>query len=141
MKTIEYHYPNLPWLDRLLNAWPLCLHVESIKPLLEVEYGANPKSPERPAFSALSIRTGVACSTRSLFRNGVFYLRLLWPFGVFVHLRWCGPCRRAFLQAGIGWKLNGRFAILFRIQSDESAERGTWGRNSGQAKGWAAGEH
>lgn len=127
--------------DSLLNHWPLLLDTESIKPIAEVEYGANRQSASLPDCTALAIRTGGACTTRSLFRNGMVYVRLLWPFGLFLHVRWCGNCRRAFLQAGIGWKLNGRFAVLFRVQSDATAAAGTSGPNFGQAPGWSEGEH
>lgn len=134
-KTIEGN-PDSP-----LNRWPLLLDTESIKPIAEVEYGANSQSASVPDYTALTIRTGGACTTRSLFRNGMVYVRLLWPFGVFLHVRWCGSCRRAFLQTGAGWKLNGRFAVLFRVQSDATAAAGTSGPNFGQAPGWSEGEH
>lgn len=124
-----------------LNRWPLLLDTDTIKPLLEVEYGANPVSADAPDLSNLNVRLGADCTTGSLFRNGLVYVRLLWPLGLFIHLRWCGSCRRAFLQAGIGWKLNGRFAILFRVQSDDSAAAGTSGPNYGQAPGWFEGNH
>lgn len=140
MKTLENHYGN-NWLDKLLNAWPFCLDTERIKPVLEVEYGANKETADRPDFKNLEFRTGADCTTRSLFRNGLIYVRLLRPFGVFMHVRWCGACRRAFLQAGLGWKLNGRFAVLFRVQSDASAEKGTSGPNLGQAHGFLEGDH
>lgn len=140
MKTLEYHN-NGNWIDRLLNAWPFCLDADSIKPVLEIEYGANKYNSSRPDFSNIAIRSGARCTTESLFRNGLFYFRLTRPFGIFLHIRWCAFCRRAFLQSGIGWKLNGRFAVLLRIQSDQSAAEGVHGRNFGQASGWSEGNH
>jgi hypothetical protein len=152
-------------LDELaLNRWPFLLDESSVKPIAEVEYGANPLSSARPDLGRLTIRIGDGCQTRSLFRNGLVYARLLFPGGVlglllawgalfaltgwlvpvglFVHVRWCGAgCRRAFLQAGLGWKLNGRFGILLRIQSDASAAAGVNGPNLCQASGWREGDH
>lgn len=113
----------------------------SVKPIAEIEYGSNPVSADRPDFKRLAVRVGSGCQTRSLFRNGLVYVRLLWPFGLFLHVRWCGSCRRAFLQAGVGWKLNGRFAVLMRVQSDDSAAVGVYGPNTGQAQGWREGDH
>ncbi|HEX8963629.1 MAG TPA: hypothetical protein VF801_11555, partial [Rhodocyclaceae bacterium] len=152
-------------LDELaLNRWPFLLESSSVKPIAEVEYGANYRTVALPDFTCLWFRFGTACFTRSLFRNGVLYARLLFPgglpglllawlllygltgwlvpVGLFVHLRWCGTgCRRQFLQAGIGWKLNGRFAVLLRMQSDDSAAAGVNGPNLGQARGWGMGDH
>lgn len=76
--------------------------------------------------------------TESLFYNAGFYFRLMLPFYVGVGLRWRdgGPGKRSFLQAYAGWKLNGSFSIVLRIQSDASAAAGTTGANFGQATGW-----
>lgn len=152
-------------LDELaLNRWPFLLAEGSVKPIAEVEYGANPDSADTPDLSNLTARVGGGCQTRSLFRNGLVYARLLFPgglpalllvwvglyaltgwlvpVGLFLHVRWCGAgCRRAFLQTGFGWKLNGRFGILLRIQSDDSAAAGVYGPNLGQAAGWREGDH
>lgn len=78
--------------------------------------------------------------TTSLYYNGVLWLRLMLPFYVGLGLRWRGMGEgREFLQAGLGWKLNGDFAATFRVQSDGSAARGTTGPNFGQAVGWQEG--
>jgi hypothetical protein len=63
-----------------------------------------------------------------LFWNGALMLRLVWPVGVFVQIRWSGKTdRRAYWQGGIGWKVNGRFGLICRIpSSDASAARGAW---------------
>lgn len=135
MRTIEGDPTSM------LNRWPLCIDTDSIKPLLEVEYGANPVSADAPDLTNLHVRLGGDCATGSLFRNGLLYVRLLWPLGLFVHVRWCGSCARTFLQVGLGWKLNGRFAVLFRVQSDASAAAGVSGPNIGQAAGWLEGNH
>lgn len=73
---------------------------------------------------------------KSNFWNGYVMLRLCWPLGVFVHLK---PLRNRRIQFGAGWKVNGRFTLTFRVQSDESAARGTHSPNHGQASGWDRG--
>ena len=120
MKTIENHY-NGDWRDKLFNAWPLCLDTSSIKTL----------------FARASDNQGVYTpGDRSLFYNGVWSVRLTFPFGIWVHVK---PTIDLRLQAGAGWKLNGRFAVLLRVQTDESAAAGTHGPNHGQASGWDRG--
>jgi len=75
----------------------------------------------------------------ALFQNAAVFVRLN-LVGLWVMIRWSGKSGvRAFLQTGLGWKLNGVPAILFRIQSDESAEAGYNGPNSGQGKSWRKG--
>lgn len=103
---------------------------------------------------------------QSLFFNAVFFVRitvtpvsfLLWAalllsgmivswlsllgFGVFASIRWSGEANtKALLQAGVGWKLNGRLAVLLRIQSDASSAAGVTGPNYGQATGFNYGTH
>jgi len=80
--------------------------------------------------------------TRSLYYNAALFFRFNFPFGFFLGIRWAGkdPSKREFFQTGIGYKLNGTFALTVRFQSDDSAGRGTNGPNSGQARGWEAGE-
>ena len=148
----------------LLNRWPFLLAEATIRPLVEVEYGANRADVTRPDWHHLVIGRG---QTRRLFRNAAIYLRLLWPFGVFWAIRWSGATdRRALLQCALGWKLNGRWTMgvlwlaalpawyyvgwqwwyllgLFaiRVQSDVSAAAGVTGPNYGQATGWREGDH
>ena len=112
------------WLDRMLNRWPLCLHVESIKTLLAVSLFSTPGWGIH--------REG----TRSLFYNGVLFVRVTLPFGVWLHVK---PVSWGRFQCGLGWKLNGRAAILFRFQSDTAAARGVSGPNEGQASAWERG--
>lgn len=79
---------------------------------------------------------------KSLFYNAVFFLRLSLPLGIFVGFRWsASTTKKALFQTGIGWKLNGRFAILFRVQSDETSAAGVTGPNTGQATGFNYGTH
>ena len=75
---------------------------------------------------------------KSLFFNGIFFLRLARPLGIFFHFR---PVLNQFLQVGAGWKLNGRLTVTFRIQSDASSAAGTTGPNYGQATGFDYGTH
>lgn len=78
----------------------------------------------------------------SLFYNAVFFLRLSLPFGLFWSVRWSpSKASKAIWQAGIGWKLNGRLAVLLRIQSDASSAAGVTGQNLGQATGFEYGTH
>jgi len=79
---------------------------------------------------------------QSLFYNGIFFLRLCWPFGLFASVRWSSASdKKAMLQTGLGFKLNGRFAILLRVQSDKTSAAGVTGPNLGQATGFNYGTH
>lgn len=78
------------------------------------------------------------CGELSLFWNAQFFLRISFPFGGFFGMR-LGPVY--LFQTGFGWKLNGRFGILFRIQTDASAAAGVTGPNYGQATGYNFGTH
>lgn len=78
----------------------------------------------------------------SLFYNAVFFVRFSLPLGLFWSIRWsASSTAKALWQAGIGWKLNGRLAILFRFQSDASSAAGVTGANTGQAQGFDYGTH
>jgi hypothetical protein len=73
----------------------------------------------------------------SLFYNAPIFIRVMWPF-VGIMIRWSGSStKRAYFQCGIGWKLNGRFAPIFRFQSDPSAAIGMDAPNPDQGFGWA----
>ena len=82
---------------------------------------------------------------QSLFYNAVLYAKvvtLFWvlPVGVFASFRWSSSTdKKAYVQFGVGFKGNGRFAILLRIQSDETSARGVTGPNYGQALGFEYG--
>jgi hypothetical protein len=119
MKISETNYGG-DWRDRLLNSWPFLLDTDTIR---TAAWAWDNEGIYRPG-------------TRSLYYNGFIFLRLSLPFGVFVHLK---PLRNLRIQAGLGWKLNGRFAMTFRFQSDESAFDGERGDNYGQAAGWDRG--
>lgn len=79
---------------------------------------------------------------QSLFFNAVFFLRFSLPFGVFFSFRWsASSVKKALFQTGIGWALNGRLKVLFRIQSDISSAKGVTGPNVNQAVGFYYGSH
>lgn len=79
---------------------------------------------------------------QSLFYNAVFFVRFIWPLGIFWSVRWSGASdRKALFQTGIGFKLNGRFAVLLRVQSDKTSAAGVTGPNTGQAAGFDFGTH
>lgn len=80
---------------------------------------------------------------RSLYWNGIFYMRVTTPFGIFLHFRWSGKPgkKRQYLQIGLGRKLNGQIATTWRISGDEASADGVYGANHGQAQGYACGPH
>lgn len=78
----------------------------------------------------------------SLYYNSILFIRFCWPLGVFFAVRWSGATdKKALFQTGFGWKLNGRLAVLFRVQSDKTSAAGVTGPNVGQATGWEFGTH
>jgi hypothetical protein len=112
-----------------LNKWPLLLDSDSIKSI-----GIAWIFAEQGIWNFIPRITG----NQSLFYNAAFFVRLAFPFGVFFHFRFTN---QYLFQTGIGWKLNGRFAILFRVQTDTSAAAGTSGPNYGQSPGYEYGTH
>lgn len=117
MKTLEYHHGG-NWFDRLNNA-----------------IAVDPDDMETVAV-AFDAEGVYLPEDYSLFYNGYLMARLTWPLGVFLHIK---PVKSARLQLGFGWKLNGRFGLILRWQSDASAAKGTHGPNLGQAAGWERG--
>ena len=78
--------------------------------------------------------------TKSLYYNGIVFIRVMLPFYAGVMVRWSGShVDKAYLQTHAGWKLNGDFAVTLRIQSDLEAAKGHEFPNEGQALGWADG--
>lgn len=120
MKTIELHYGG-DWRDKVLNAWPLCIHTDAVATLLAAAWDSQ--GIYRP-------------ESRSLFYNGAIMVRLTLPFGIWLHIK---PVAAGRFQCGIGWKLNGRFGLLLRWQTDKSAATGAHGPNVGQASAWDRG--
>jgi hypothetical protein len=119
VKVIENHYRG-DWRDKLLNSFPLLLDTDYIGTLAFAWDAEGPYAPE----------------DYSLFYNGFFMVRLNFPFGIFLHIK---PVRGSRFQMGVGWKLNGRFGLILRWQTDTSAAAGTHGPNVGQASAWSRG--
>ena len=121
MKTLETNHGG-NWLDRLLNAWPWCLDADSI----------------RTAAIAWDAEGVYFPASRSLFYNGYVFFRLTFPFGAWLHIK---PVRSARFQCGAGWKVNGRFGLTLRWQTDAKAAQGAHENapNLGQASAWARG--
>jgi len=128
MKLLEDRHPGESWLLWKLGNWTT-VHVEGVKSI-GWAFGWQ-RTPEGIPF------TWKPCWTRgegfdyyandALFWNAAIFVRLVWPLGFFFQIRWSGSTtKKAYLQAGFGWKLNGRLALLFRIQSDSSAQTGAW---------------
>lgn len=119
--------------DDLLNQWPLLLDTDSIESI-----GVAWLFKEDGRWCFMPRITGDV----SLFYNAVFFVRLSLPFGVFASFRWsASSTAKALLQLGLGWKLNGRIALLLRIQSDVTSAAGSSGPNYGQATGFNYGTH
>lgn len=117
----------------MLNKWPLLLDTDSVKTV-----GVAWLFKEGGRWKFAPRITGDV----SLFYNAIFFLRLSFPFGVFFALRWSSSTTaKALLQIGAGWKLNGRIALLVRVQSDASSAAGSSGPNYGQATGFEYGTH
>jgi len=132
MKITETQHPNEPfWLYWLGNATAIDdKYVKSIGIAWLFKEGGKWKFMPR------------ITGQQSLFFNAVFFLRLSFPFGIFASVRWSSATdKKALFQAGIGWKLNGRLAVLFRIQSDKSSAKGVTGPNFGQSRGFYYGTH
>lgn len=122
LKTLETNHGG-NWLDKLLNAWPACIHTDAVATLFT---------------AAIDIDGLYRPDSRSLYYNGFLFVRITWPAGIWIHVK---PHPNLRLQAGIGWKLNGRFGLTFRAQTDQGAAAGAHENapNIGQATGWARG--
>lgn len=132
MKIIEQRHTEEPWLLYWLgNATAIddrCIKSIGIAWLFK----------EKGKWDFIPRITG----QESLFFNAALFVRFLLPLGAFISIRWrSSETAKSMLQMGFGWKLNGRLAILFRIQSDRSSAVGTSGPNIGQASGFEYGTH
>lgn len=120
MKTLEYNHGG-NWFDRLNNA--IAVDADAVRTIAWAWDAEGMYSPGR----------------RSLFYNGAIMARVCWPLGLFLHLRFTATHRSQF---GLGWKLNGRFGIIFRPwQSNASGAAGAHENapNVDQASGWERG--
>lgn len=130
MKIVEERHTNEPWL-----MWKLgnLLTVEAVK-----SFGVVWGFKRNEKWCWIPERVG----GQSLFYNGILFFRLCWPLGLFASVRWSSASdKKALLQTGFGFKLNGRFAILLRIQSDKTSAAGVTGPNFGQSCGYDYGCH
>jgi hypothetical protein len=132
MKIVEQRHEGEPWLMWKLGN--LLTVDQDIVKSIGIAWGFK----EDGKWNWIPRRT----PNGSLFMNAVFFFRLNWPLGIFWSIRWSESSeKKALLQSGIGFKLNGRFAILLRAQSDETSARGVTGPNYGQARGFEYGTH
>lgn len=124
-----------PWLKKV------ALNKYFVFPMLAIAIGyKTAETDNRGAGWGARLWVG-RVSDESLFYNGVIFVRVMLPFFIGVHIRWSGrnPSVREFLQCYIGWKLNGAFSAVFRVQSDGSAAAGFTSPNPGQSVGWLDG--
>ena len=121
-----------PWLDRLALPPAWVLRVFYIQ--LGYQVAGKWKIGRVRFFTTVEDDTG-------LFRNGILFVRFMLPFFISLQIRWAGsnPNKREYLQTYIGWKFNGYFSAVFRVQSDASAAAGFTSPNFNQAVGWADG--
>ena len=140
MKITEVQHPGEPfWLYWLGNATAIDdKYIKSIGIAWLFKEGGN------------WVFTPRITGEQSLFFNAVFFLRLTFVWflpGIFFSVRWAeiGPVirgkPRSYLQAGIGYKLNGRLGLPLRIQNDVSSASGVTGPNLGQSTGFSYGPH
>ena len=128
MKHLE-HFNH--WYDGILNSFPFLLDDSSIKTIgIAWIFRVNDMWKLKP----------IVTENDAQFYNAQFFIRIGFPFAIFFHMRLSST--RLF-QGGIGWKQTGRFAILFRFQTDASAAVGYHEGlpNLGQSTGWNFGKH
>jgi len=130
-------------LRATVGGWAMRLDIPAkyIHPLFTFQWGCG--TVERHDYTHVDGTLLRGKHDGSLYQNGIVFVRVMLPFYVGIMVRWSGDptVRRQYLQCHAGWKLNGNFAITFRIQCDASSELGTTGPNWGQAKGWSCGPH
>ena len=121
------------WYDGILNSFPFCLDDTKIKTI-----GVAWIFKENNQWNFKPRITGDA-----QYYNAMFFIRSGLPFALFFMIRWSATGKRQFIQTGIGWKQNGRFAIHRRIQSDTSSAAGYHAGlpNTDHASAWDYGKH
>lgn len=118
---------NGHWYDGILNSKLFAIDPTKIKSI----GGALGYNDNDGDLSWKLVETG----NDHQYYNSAFFGRIGWPLGVFGQIRWAakdlgqwpkwipfigGRDIPQFIQFGIGYKLNGRFAIHLRPQSDRS---------------------
>src|SRR5882762_4279877 len=111
MKTLELDTRLPGWVNAVLNRWPFAIHRDAVATIFTIAYDAE--GWYRP-------------ENVSLYYNGYFFIRIMWPVGIWIHVK---PHINLRLQGGLGYALNGRLKATFRKQTDESAAAGVQGRN------------
>lgn len=125
------------WLKRMKDK--LTIDPKYVYPLVCFQWGCSEKG-DKPDLTSVWYQFGRGPRDRSLFWNGVIFLRITFPLGLFWSIRWTSkPVKRQYLQTGFGYKVNGQFSLTFRFQNDGSAADGTYGKNVGQSSGWQCG--
>ena len=125
-------YPT--WYNNLMNSWFFCLPGELCWTLFMLSFGFKEKAyPDNPwRYIALRAQVG----GRDLFWNSILSVSVGFPFCVAVQVRWSVT---TCLQIIIGWKPNGRFTLVRRVQTDAQAATGVSAPNPGEATGWVGG--
>jgi hypothetical protein len=116
------------WYDGLLNSWPFMIDDQSVHTI-----GIAWIFKENGQWNLMPRITG-----DHQYYNAQFFLRFGLPFALFFGMRL--SCTH-LVQIGFGWKQNGRIAIHFRFQTDQSAAQGANSHNYGQSGCWDYGEH
>ena len=131
MKHLEYFNH---WYDGILNSFPFCLDDAKIKTI-----GVAWLFKENNLWNL----TPRITENDAQFYNAQFFIRYGLPFSLFFMIRWSAIGKRQFIQTGIGWKQNGRFAIHRRIQSDASSAASYHAGlpNTDHASAWDYGKH
>jgi hypothetical protein len=117
MRNLETFNANSSFYTKLTNNAFFCIDDELVQSLgIAIGFKLNNEWAWVPKFSR----------NERNFMNAIFFLKFSFPFGIFMQIRWSdNPShRRQFWQGGIGWKKNGRFGILCRVQNDNSAAIG-----------------
>ena len=135
------------WLNRIADRIQEVAKLPewAVVPLIAVAIGFEDKGLQEGAWKwtrRLTCRISpLYTDNLSLYYNGIFYFRLMFPFWVGFQIRWAGkdPYAKEYFQFGFGWKGNGKPGINFRRQSDLSAAEGYTHANVGQAVGWSDG--
>ncbi len=112
------------WLTAVQNT--LSIPLTWIKPLLSIQWGWGDTAAS-PILTNLRVK--LLSDTPSLYMNGIVFFGIQFPFFVNLMVRWGGQAASpAYLQTHIGWRpVDGAPVIVFRLQSDDSAQGGLVG--------------
>ena len=104
------------WVSKLQDK--LSIPISWIKPLFSFQWAWGTST--EPNYR--NVRFNFLKDTESLYMNGVIFFGIQFPFFVNLMIRWSST---SYLQTHIGWRpIDGAPVIVFRIQSDESAQGG-----------------